>query len=147
MLPERNIFIEELKQLNNEDLQQRILDIYDHEVFFREYENPRTSAIAVLKELFNPYGLNKDTQIPLSFILESNIGIVIFQAINKGEILYSIAEILELTKTDAKPEGLTKSLVSKDINNGNIKGIQKGKSYYFPSTEVKRYLNSKGIKI
>ena len=147
MFPDRNIFIEELEQLNNKDLQQRILGIYDHVVFFKEYENPRTSAISVLKELFDPCGLNNDTQIPLSFILESNIGKIIFQAINNGEKLYSIAEILELTKTDAKPEGLTKSLISKDIKKGNIKGIKKGKSYYFPSTEVKRYLKSKGINI
>lgn len=57
-----------------------------------------------------------------------------------------INDIVELSKSEKGPQGISRQSLNSDIKTGKIKGFKNGGIWVFKYSEVERYLkNKKGI--
>lgn len=145
-LPEREVFVEELQDIKNEEIKQKSLILYDSIISFENIGQKQLQlADQIIEGLFNSQNLYYEPIIPLSFF-QTSLGKLILIVLNdESEQNYTINALIELTKTKDKPQGLTKQYISQEIKAGRLKAIKESGVWKIPSGEAKRYLAEKGL--
>lgn len=146
---DRELFISELETIKSKDLKEKLLKLWQLQI---EYINDNNLdekfqlAYGIIKDLFNPEGVSKDTSIPLSFF-EKEIGKLIIASMSCiNAKLYTIGEVIEKTKTEERPNGYSFQYICQEIKSGRLKGIKEGNRWVIPHIEVQKFLKYKGIK-
>lgn len=144
LIPEKKEYEAEVKKINNEILEKKLMLIYDCLKGYKKANNIDVLVKEVLMDLF-PNVFTKDVLVPLKFC-DSVIGKVLFSAWfgNKQEF-YTIKEAIEFTKTSENPDGFKKQYLSHDIATGKLKATKQNNRYLILNSDLKDYLNQKGI--
>lgn len=143
-IPEKKELVKEIEILENEEIKQKLLILYDHLLGKKNVVNVNVIVKEVITELF-PNRFSTDVMIPLAFH-DTLIAKLLFSIIYcKQERMYGMQEVIELTKTDKKPSGFTRQYLGQEIQNKNLHGEKKGGRWLFKESEVNRYLAKKGI--
>lgn len=146
LIPDKNEFMNEVESIKDVEVRNKLLLLYNHFMKYEKVKNVSRLVKEVLNDIFNYNGLSADPQVPLSFHFTA-IGRVVFGVLyNQEERVYSVKELMEFTKTQEKPEGLSKGQISQDFSSGKLKGDKKGGRIYFNESQVNEYLVSKGLK-
>lgn len=145
LIPDKNIYLNEVYKFNSAELKDKLTNLYDHLQGVIHLEDANTVVKEVISELFNT-SYSKDVLIPLNF-LESSVGVVLFKIMyGMNDKLYTVKELIELTKNPEKPNGYTRQYIKAEIDRGNLKATLKNNNYFIEESEANRYLKTKGLK-
>lgn len=144
LIPEKKDLMKEIELLKDENIKDKVLKLYNHILGKEEVPNVNVIVKETLADLF-PNRFSSEVMIPLSFH-DTLIAKLLFSIMYcQQEKMYSMQELIELTKTDEKPLGLTRQYLGQEIKNKNLKAEKKGNRWLFKESEVNRYLAKKGI--
>lgn len=125
----------------------RIFEVSKKTNNFKENDLELYSLIEeVFNEIFNPNKVYLEPLIPLSFF-KGTLGSFLINLLNEMENrLYTVGELVELTKTEDRPNGYSYQYISQEIRSNRLNAIKDGNRWLIPNTEVRRFLNNKGLK-
>lgn len=143
---EKDEYIREAKATYSEPIQEKLLKLY--EIYATDSKEDLESTILmddILNCLFNPTGIYKEPMIPLSF-LKTTVGRVVVSVMgDKDNRMYTINDIIAMSKTEQRPLGYTHQYLSQEIKAGRLKAVKDGSRWMLPHSEAIRFLRSKGI--
>lgn len=141
------LFLSEIEQIKDESIKEDLLNLWNIQV--KSYDGVVDEkfelANKILNALFNPESMSNDTNIPLSF-LNKEIGKLIMSSMTSvNSKLYSVNEVVELTKTEDRPSGYSVQYIIQEIRSGRMKAIKKGNRWFLQHSELKKFLEYKGL--
>lgn len=149
IIPDKVEFEDSIATLN-EISKKLLLSLYDHLAGHKLLDNPQAAVGLALKRLFPPGYMTDEILVPYSFHF-TVLGQVIFGVMYGSNVgkLYTVNELIELTKTNERPKGYTKQYIYQELRDkdGFFSGraIYKG-AWYIPEVVVMEFLKLKGIK-
>ncbi|MEG1482914.1 MAG: hypothetical protein RSA57_03850 [Cetobacterium sp.] len=146
---DKDDFLREAKEYTN-DVEEKLVKLYERNeniIYSKENDLETYSLINnIIADLFNPTGVFSEPMIPLSF-LETSIGRVIISALSDiDNRMYSINDLINMTRTAERIEGYSYQYLSQEIKAGRLKASKDNNRWTIPHAEVKRYLKTKGIE-
>jgi hypothetical protein len=149
IIPDKDKFAGSIANLD-EVTKRILLSLYDHLAGHRQLDDPQAAVEAALKRLFPPGYLTDEIMVPYSFHF-TPLGQVLFGVMhgNNAGKLYTVNELIELTKTDERPKGYSKQYIYLELRDKDGcfygRAIYKG-AWYIPEVVVMEFLKLKGIK-
>lgn len=148
IIPDLEELLKETNQLNlSKEVEDKIIQVYNFCKGFKETEIENIDEFIkdILKNIFNS-NFTSDIMIPFDFI-NTNIGKILFYAkFGIEEELYSIKDLIELSKTPERPKGFTKQYIKQEIDAHRLKAFKRSYRWYITKAEVNRFLEKKESK-
>lgn len=145
-IPEKNEFMMEVMEIEQEEIRQKLEKIYKHLLGAEKIEKVNNFTKEVIEDLF----YNKfysEVMIPLSFH-ETVIGKAIFTVMySDQERMFTVNEIIELTKTTEKPDGYTRQYIGQEIKDERLKACKKNNRWVVAEEDLNEYFASKGLPL
>jgi hypothetical protein len=145
-LPNRQEFINDLNLINNSEIRDKLIGLYDAYV---DVSKDRLDLYERLKDilnlLFNPYGLSTEACVPVSFFSNSIGQLAVAIMYDTSEKTYTVQDLIELSKTASRPGGYSKQYIGQEIKAGKIKATWINGRWEITEIEIKKYLTEKGI--
>lgn len=145
----REDFIKEIKEYSK-DIQDKLLKLYDYkDITSNSKKNDLdlfTLINEIMTELFNPIRTFNEPMIPFSFF-QTNVGRFIVAAMSDiDNRMYSINDLIGMTKTKERPNGYTYQYLAQEIKAGRLKASKNNGRWEISHSEVERFLRAKGLK-
>ena len=138
----------ELYYINvSEKVREKILNLYElyKENTADNLKNISELAEEILRELFNPFGAYKETMIPYTFF-QSSLGKIIIAIMNNNlEKVYTIQDLIEISKTEDRPNGYSKQYIGQEIKRNSLIATFVNGRWEITEDELNRYLKLKGL--
>lgn len=144
IIPDKEELMKEIKVIDNLEIRETILALYNHVSENVSIESPTQTAENLLKSLF-PSPFTTDIMIPYSFH-QTAIGKLIFYCIYNLEKYYTMNELIEFTKNEEQPKGFTRQFLGQEIKSEKLKGIRSGGRWLFTEKQINDYLTFKKFK-
>lgn len=149
IIPDKDVFVDSISEF---DVTTRgiLLSLYDHLAGHQMLDDPQEAVELALKGLFPPGFMMTEITVPFSFHF-TPLGQVIFGVMYGSNVdkLYTVNELIELTKTDERPKGYSKQYIYQELRDKDGcfygRAIYKG-AWYIPEVVVMEFLKLKGIK-
>lgn len=147
ILPNREEFLESINCINDTHVKEKLLMMYDKLKGLSDADIDLYKTIKeVMEAIFNPYGISKDTAIPLSFF-DTALGAFIITVLNeKRERYYLINDIIEMSKTEKRPKGYTRQYIKQEIDAGRLKATKENGRWIIAANEAIRFIKGKNAK-